>query len=53
MGKPAIRRLLDAVKKRRASKKPRILDKVRSEREREIFLKYFVNINKSISHAIS
>lgn len=30
MGKPAIRRLLDAVKKRRTSKKPRILDKILS-----------------------
>ncbi|XP_062619614.1 activated CDC42 kinase 1-like [Saccostrea cucullata] len=30
MGKPAIRRLLDAVKKKRASKKPKILDKILS-----------------------
>jgi hypothetical protein len=30
MGKPATRRLIDAVKKRKATRKSRILDKVRS-----------------------
>lgn len=35
MGKLVIRCLFDVVKKRRVSKKLRILDKVRLERERE------------------